>query len=178
VAGRADPRIAIFARGELVRPDSSANSLPVLEMIEAETIRKGEVPCGHCFIDHGGADCARRPRSQSRLRGITAIALDPEGKVSPLTAVWDGAMLPLDEVEALVVLSIESCDRQRSKGECSAHRVGSLHRGAEWRKNGETRPCRERQVPVSLYAPMLSGDGWASGRIGLLSVIAKRISQP
>ena len=39
--------------------------------------------------------------------GITAIALDAEGKVSRLTTVWDGAMLPLDEVKALVVLSIE-----------------------------------------------------------------------
>jgi len=40
-------------------------------------------------------------------RGITAIALDPEGKVSRLTTVWDGAMLPLDEVKALAVLSID-----------------------------------------------------------------------
>ena len=40
-------------------------------------------------------------------RGITAIALDPEGKVSRLTTVWDGAMLPLDEVTTLVALSIE-----------------------------------------------------------------------
>ena len=39
--------------------------------------------------------------------GITAIALDSEGKVSRLTTVWDGAMLPLDEVKALLLLSIE-----------------------------------------------------------------------
>src|SRR5712691_232775 len=49
----AEPRagIAIFARRELVRPHPGANSLLPLEMIDAETIRKGEVPCRHRLID-------------------------------------------------------------------------------------------------------------------------------
>ena len=58
----AEPRagIAIFVRRELVRPHPGANSLLPLEMIDAETIRKGEVPCRHRLIDPvdlpGGSD--------------------------------------------------------------------------------------------------------------------------
>jgi hypothetical protein len=56
----------------------------------------------------GGFEWQAAPAYRTTVRGgITAIALDPEGKVSRLTTVWDGAMLPLDEVKALVVLSIE-----------------------------------------------------------------------
>jgi hypothetical protein len=39
VPRRADPRIAILARRELVGPDAGANALRSLQMIEAETIR-------------------------------------------------------------------------------------------------------------------------------------------
>src|SRR5258708_9006776 len=59
VPRRADPRIAIFARRELVRRDPRANALLALEMIEAETIRKGEVPRRHRVIDRNGDDPAR-----------------------------------------------------------------------------------------------------------------------
>ena len=56
----------------------------------------------------GGFEWQTAPAYRTTVRrGITAIALDPEGKVSRLTTVWDGAMLPLDEVKALMVLSIE-----------------------------------------------------------------------
>jgi limonene-1,2-epoxide hydrolase len=56
----------------------------------------------------GGFEWQTAPAYRTTVRrGITAIALDPEGKVSRLTTVWDGAMLPLDEVKTLVVLSIE-----------------------------------------------------------------------
>jgi hypothetical protein len=56
----------------------------------------------------GGFEWQTAPAYRATVpRGITAIALDPEGKVSRLTTVWDGAMLPLGEVKALVALSIE-----------------------------------------------------------------------
>jgi hypothetical protein len=56
----------------------------------------------------GGFEWQTAPAYRTTVRrGITAIALDPEGKVSRLTTVWDGAMLPLDEVKTLVALSIE-----------------------------------------------------------------------
>ena len=56
----------------------------------------------------GGFEWQTAPAYRTTVRrGITAIALDPEGKVSRLTTVWDGAMLPLDEVKTLAVLSIE-----------------------------------------------------------------------
>jgi len=56
----------------------------------------------------GGFEWQTAPAYQPMVRGgITAIALDPEGKVSRLTTVWDGAMLPMSEVNALMGLSIE-----------------------------------------------------------------------
>jgi len=56
----------------------------------------------------GGFEWQTAPAYRTNVRhGITAIALDPEGKVSRLTTVWDGAMLSRDEVNALVVLSLE-----------------------------------------------------------------------
>jgi ketosteroid isomerase-like protein len=56
----------------------------------------------------GGFEWETAPAYRTTVRrGITAIALDSEGKVSRLTTVWDGAMLPLDDVNALVLLSIE-----------------------------------------------------------------------
>jgi hypothetical protein len=56
----------------------------------------------------GGFEWQTAPAYRTTVRrGITAIALDLEGKVSRLTTVWDGAMLPLDEVKALAVLSID-----------------------------------------------------------------------
>ena len=56
----------------------------------------------------GGFEWQTAPAYRTTVRrGITAIALDAQGKVSRLTTVWDGAMLPLEEVNALVVLSID-----------------------------------------------------------------------
>ena len=56
----------------------------------------------------GGFEWQTAPAYRTTVRhGITAIALDPEGKVSRLTTLWDGAMLPLDELKALAALSIE-----------------------------------------------------------------------
>lgn len=56
----------------------------------------------------GGFEWQCAPAYRTTVRGgITAIELDPEGKVSRLTTLWDGAMLPLDEVTALAALSIE-----------------------------------------------------------------------
>ena len=56
----------------------------------------------------GGFEWQTAPAYRATVRhGITAIALDPEGKVSRLTTVWDGAMLAFDEVKALTLLSIE-----------------------------------------------------------------------
>ena len=56
----------------------------------------------------GGFEWQTAPVYRTTIRGgITAIALDAEGKVSRLTTLWDGAMLPLDEAKALAALSIE-----------------------------------------------------------------------
>jgi len=70
VPRRADPRIAIFARREFVRPDPGANSLFPLDMIESETIRKREVARRHRLIDRDGDDRARPLRGQARLPAI------------------------------------------------------------------------------------------------------------
>jgi len=40
-------------------------------------------------------------------RGVTALELDEEGKISHLITVWDGAMISDEEAKALVVLSLE-----------------------------------------------------------------------
>jgi ketosteroid isomerase-like protein len=56
----------------------------------------------------GGFEWQCAPAYRTTVRGgITAIELDRGGKVSRLTTLWDGAMLPLDEAKALAGLSIE-----------------------------------------------------------------------
>jgi len=56
----------------------------------------------------GGFEWQAAPAYRTTVRhGITAIALDSRGKVSRLTTVWDGSILPLDEVKALALLSLE-----------------------------------------------------------------------
>jgi ketosteroid isomerase-like protein len=56
----------------------------------------------------GGFEWRAAPAYRSTVRrGITAIALDRDGKVSQLTTLWDGAMVPQDEVKGLMTLSIE-----------------------------------------------------------------------
>src|SRR5262249_48654845 len=70
VPWRADPRITIFAGRELVRPDPGAKPLRALEMIEAETIRQGEMAGSHRLVDRDGDDCARSLRRQPRLSSI------------------------------------------------------------------------------------------------------------
>ena len=56
----------------------------------------------------GGFEWRAAPAYRSTVRrGITAIALDRDGKVSRLTTVWDGAMVPQGDVKELMTLSIE-----------------------------------------------------------------------
>jgi hypothetical protein len=38
-------------------------------------------------------------------RGISAITLDQDGKITRLTTVWDGAMIPDADIKALIVLT-------------------------------------------------------------------------
>lgn len=56
----------------------------------------------------GGFEWQTAPTYQTTVRrGVTAMALDRDGKVTRLTTVWDGAMVPQGDVQALMALSIE-----------------------------------------------------------------------
>lgn len=56
----------------------------------------------------GGFEWQTAPKYEKTVRrGITAVALDKDGKITRLTTVWDGALLAQAEVQALTVLSIE-----------------------------------------------------------------------
>ena len=56
----------------------------------------------------GGFEWRSPPSYRTTVRhGVTAIELDSEGRISRLTTVWDGAMLPQAEVKALAILSID-----------------------------------------------------------------------
>jgi len=56
----------------------------------------------------GGYEWRAGPKYQANVgRGITALALDGDGKIVRLTAVWDGAVVPDAEVKAMVLLSLE-----------------------------------------------------------------------
>ena len=56
----------------------------------------------------GGFEWQTAPAYQTTVRrGITAILLDRDGKVTRLRTVWEGAMVPQAEVQALMALSIE-----------------------------------------------------------------------
>jgi hypothetical protein len=56
----------------------------------------------------GGYEWQAAPAYRTSVRrGNTAITLDPEGEITRLTTVWDGAMIPDDDIKALVVLSLD-----------------------------------------------------------------------
>lgn len=56
----------------------------------------------------GGYEWQTGPAYQASVRrGVTAMALDRDGKVTRLTTVWDGAVVPQGDVQALMALSIE-----------------------------------------------------------------------
>src|SRR6266542_6864322 len=59
VPRRAHPGIAILAGREFVRSDAGSNPLFALGMVDAESVRKGEMPRGHRIVhrdrdDHAG----------------------------------------------------------------------------------------------------------------------------
>ena len=56
----------------------------------------------------GGYEWQAAPAYRASVRrGITAITLDQDGKITRLTTVWDGAMIPDADMKALIVLSLE-----------------------------------------------------------------------
>jgi len=57
---------------ELASDYPGANALLALEMIEAETIRQGEVAGWHSLVDRDGDGCTRSLRRQPRLSSIRA----------------------------------------------------------------------------------------------------------
>ena len=57
----------------------------------------------------GGYEWQAAPAFRKTVRrGITALTLDRDGKVSRLTTVWDGAMISDPEIKALATLALES----------------------------------------------------------------------
>jgi ketosteroid isomerase-like protein len=56
----------------------------------------------------GGYEWQAAPAYRTRVRrGITAIALNQDGKITRVTTVWDGAMIPDADIQALITLSLE-----------------------------------------------------------------------
>jgi len=56
----------------------------------------------------GGYEWQAVPAYRTTVRrGITAIALDQDAKITRLTTVWDGAMIPEADIKALMTLSLE-----------------------------------------------------------------------
>jgi len=56
----------------------------------------------------GGYEWQAAPAYRASVRrGITAITLDQDGKITRLTTVWDGAMIPDADIKALVLLSLD-----------------------------------------------------------------------
>ncbi len=56
----------------------------------------------------GGYEWQAAPTYRTTVRrGITAIALDQEGKITRVTSVWDGAMVPDADIQGLMTLSID-----------------------------------------------------------------------
>jgi hypothetical protein len=57
----------------------------------------------------GGYEWQAAPAYQASVRrGISAITLDEGGRITRLTTVWDGAMIPDADVKALIALSFDS----------------------------------------------------------------------
>jgi len=56
----------------------------------------------------GGYEWQAAPAYRASLRrGISAITLDQDGKITRLTTVWDGAMIPDADIKALILLSLD-----------------------------------------------------------------------
>jgi ketosteroid isomerase-like protein len=56
----------------------------------------------------GGYEWQAAPAYRTTVRrGITAIALDQDGKITRVTTVWDGAMIPDADIQTLMTLSLE-----------------------------------------------------------------------
>ena len=56
----------------------------------------------------GGYEWQAAPAYRASVRrGITAITLDQDSKITRLTTVWDGAMIPDADIKALVLLSLD-----------------------------------------------------------------------
>ena len=56
----------------------------------------------------GGYEWQAAPDYRTTVRrGITAIALDQDSKITRLTTVWDGGMIPEADIKALMTLSLE-----------------------------------------------------------------------
>jgi hypothetical protein len=56
----------------------------------------------------GGYEWQAAPAYRASLRrGISAITLDQDGKITRLTTVWDGATIPDPEIKALILLSLD-----------------------------------------------------------------------
>jgi len=56
----------------------------------------------------GGYEWQAAPAYRATVRrGITAIALDQDGKITRLTTVWDGGVVPEVDIKALMTLSLE-----------------------------------------------------------------------
>jgi hypothetical protein len=56
----------------------------------------------------GGYEWQAAPAYRTTVRrGITAFALDQDGKISRLSTVWDGAMISDADIRALMTLSLD-----------------------------------------------------------------------
>jgi len=56
----------------------------------------------------GGYEWQAAPAYRTSIRrGISAITLDQDGKITRLTTVWDGAMIPDADLKALILLSLD-----------------------------------------------------------------------
>ncbi len=56
----------------------------------------------------GGYEWEATPAYRASVRrGISAISLDQDAKITRLTTVWDGAVIPDADIKALVLLSLD-----------------------------------------------------------------------
>jgi len=58
--------------------------------------------------DMGGYEWQATPAYRASVRrGISAITLDQDAKITRLTTVWDGAVIPDADIKALILLSLD-----------------------------------------------------------------------
>ena len=56
----------------------------------------------------GGYEWQAAPAYRASVRrGVSAVTLDQDGKITRLTTVWDGAMVPDADIKALILLSLD-----------------------------------------------------------------------